>query len=450
MLQELILPDLLSAMRTGDWASVDEYSRAVHVGAVAEALERLDDDRQRLDAFPHIPVELRPQVFTYLPDDRQDSLAVDMPRQDLARLLERMSHDDRADLVQRMDEDRQAVIMPLVARAEREDILRLAAHEEDTAGSIMTTDYAALPPDLPVWEALHKLRQSAPDRETIYYIYVIDDARRLVGFVSLKDLIVAPAGKRVGDIMDATVMSVGVGDDVEDVARKVRDYDLIAIPVLDDEHRLVGIITHDDVTDVLTEEATEDAQMMGAVQPLAGSYVDSPFWGTVRRRVVWLWILFAAEMLAFFVLQGYETLFVRFAILVAFMPVITATGGNSGSQAAALITRALALNEVSPADWWKVGVRELLSGLALGALVGVVALLVTQFFTPGDAVRFPIVLMIALVAVTTGGSLIGSLLPLLFQRLGMDPAISSGPFVASLVDVFGISIYCTIATLLLM
>lgn len=449
MLEKLLLPELREAVVANDWQSLADLCAYVHPSVIARMLADLAEESVMLAAFEHMDTSQRALVMEYLPAESQDFLAARLPKKELAGLLERMAHDDRVDLVKRMDEERQAETMPLVAKADREDILRLSKYDEGTAGSIMTTDYAALPADVTVQEALSRLRREAPDRETIYYIFILDTERRLIGFVSLKDLILAQPSKLVSQVMRTDVIYVSATSDVETAAADLARFDLIALPVVDQDRRLVGIITHDDVIDVVIEEATEDAHRMGAVEPLKSEYFESPFWSTIRRRVVWLVVLFAAEIFASIRLSDHEALLAEYAILIAFLPVITATGGNTGSQASSLITRSLALGEVTPSDWFRVLSREFLSGLVLGVVVGILGFVAGFLFHHGNPM-IPVVLFCALIIVTTSGSLVGSLLPLVFRRLGLDPAISSGPFVSSLVDVVGISIYVGIASLILL
>lgn len=446
MLERLLLPELRQAVADGDWAEVNEFCSALHPSVAAQILSELDAVDQVKTILDHVDLGTRTTVFEFLSAEKQDALVVAFPWPELATILERMSHDERADLVKRMDEEHQALVMPLVARKEREDILRLVSYEEDTAGAIMTTDYAALPADLTAAEAISRLRQIAPDRETIYYIYVVDAERRLIGFVSLKDLILAPPQRTVEQIMQKDILFVRVDMDVEDVAADLARYDVLALPVVDAEQKLVGIVTHDDIIDVVIEEATEDAHRMGAMQPLDTGYFSSPFWLTVRKRVVWLLVLFGAQMLSAVVLDWNGSLLTMFTTLFIFLPVIIATGGNTGSQSATLITRALALGEVAPRDWRRIALRELFSGLALGGVVGLLGILTTFAF--GES-RYAVILLTSLILVTTSGAMIGSLMPLVFERVGWDPAISSSPFVASVVDVIGIGIFCGIAVLVL-
>lgn len=447
MLERLLFPDFKLAIQEQDWVTLGEICRMIHPSVVAEMLKECEDGEAAWQVMSHVEPSVQAEIFPYLDEPAQDVLVERFGKADLAKLLERMSHDDRVDLVKRMDDDHQAVVMPLVARAEREDILRLARYEEGTAGSIMTTDYARLTSDITVEEALAKLRREAPDRETIYYIFVTDPDRRLIGFVSLKDLILAFPRKKVGDIMQTDVLCVTADMDVEQAANRLAEYDLIAIPVVDSDYKLVGIITHDDVIDVLVEEATEDAHLMGAVQPLEREYIESPFWHMVSKRVPWLAVLLGFEMIASLVLMLHEELLSVWTAMMVFLPVIIATGGNTGSQAASMITRSLALGEVEPRDVFRVARRELLSGLTLGVTLGILGGLIVAFVYQDP--QFAVVLVFGLTAVTTFGSLLGALLPIAFKSVGLDPATSSTPLVASAVDVLGILVYCLIAGMLL-
>lgn len=449
MLNQLLLPELREAIETDDMPSLASFIEILHPSLVVEMIHDLDDPSFYSRAFRHIDVEDRVRLFEYLPEETQDELAETLPVEEMADLIEHMSHDDRVDLVKRMDENRQGEIMPLVARAEREDIIRLAKYDESTAGAVMTTEYAALPADITVEEAINRLRREAPDRETIYYIYVVDAERHLTGFIELKDLILAPRWKKISDLMREDVISISVDLDVEDAASILAQYDFIAMPVVDSDNKLVGIITHDDVIDIVIDAATDDAHMMGAVQPISSSYLATPYWETIRKRLPALVILFGAELIASAVLKQYDQL-LAITALVMFLPVITATGGNSGSQASTLVTRAVALGEIELKDWWRIGLRELSQGILLGGTIAALSIAAVMFFGTNERpVHIALVLVCALVAVTTCGSIVGSLLPLILLRLGIDPAYSSGPFVASMVDVLGIFLYMTIAAIVL-
>lgn len=450
MINQLLLPELREAVESEDMNALASFCEILHPSLIAEMLHDLEDPSVYGRVFKHIEAANRARLFEYLEEETQDELARTLPVDDMAKLIEHMSSDERVDLVKRMDEERQAEIMPLVARAEREDIARLSRYAESTAGAIMTSDYASLPADVNVEEALRRLRREAPDRETIYYIYVVDGERHLIGFCELKDLILASPWKKVSDIMKEDVLSTSAETNIEDAAAILAQYDLLALPIVDGDRRLVGIITHDDVMDVVIDAATDDAHMMGAVQPISAGYLTTPFAETLGKRLPALIILFGAELIASFVMSRYESLF-TFKILLFLVPVIIATGGNSGSQAATLVTRAVALGELGSADWFRVALRELLQGVFLGMAIGSLSIIAVSVI--GSEAKFlPLstVLVLALIAVTTCGSMVGSLLPLLFLRLGIDPAYSSGPFVASMVDVVGILIYLSIAAAILL
>lgn len=455
MLEKLLLPELREAVLTGDWKELSEYCHFVHPSVIAQILVGLEDFDVAWSAFEHVDPLVRAQIFEYLPEDHQDRLVARLPKAELASLLEMMAHDDRVDIVKRMDEEKQAETMPLLARADREDILRLARYEEGTAGSIMTTDYAAVPADVTVQQALAQLRREAPDRETIYYIYILDPRRRLVGFVSLKDLILAQPSRPVSTVMREDVIFVAATTDVETAARTIASYDLIALPVVDQDLRLIGIITHDDVIDVMIEEATEDVHRMGAVAPFDENYLDASFTTVWRKRAVWLSLLFVAELLTFSALAYFEDTIATVVVLSLFVPLCISTGGNSGSQAATLITRAMALGQVTTPQWRRVLWRELVMGVALGCtlgLIGFVRVLITPNSVLGsvDRVALGAVIASAVSVICLWGTLVGSMLPILFRRLGIDPGIASSPFVATFVDVTGIVIFFSIAKIYLL
>src|SRR5439155_8690701 len=261
----------------------------------------------------------------------------------MAQLIEKMSHDDRVDLLRRLIPRAAEELLRLVDEADRRDIAALVKYPENTAGALMTTDYAWLPANITVAEALERLRLQAPDRETIYYVYVLDDQRRLLGVVSLRDLILSSRHAVLRDIMEKETLAARVSDDREQVAQEMAHYDFLAMPVIDEAGRLVGIVTHDDVMDVVVQEATEDVHMMGGVGALAEDYLQADFVTIWRKRAFWLSCLFAAELLTFNMLAHFEHQIEEVVVLALFVPLCISAGGNSGSQAATLITRALAL-----------------------------------------------------------------------------------------------------------
>jgi magnesium transporter len=454
MRHPLLAPDLRELINEGDEAALREFFAGHHP---AETAELLDDLAPQEAAFVLNLLEGRERaaIFSYLDAELQDGIAETMERGGLAALLTYMSHDERADLVTRLQPERVEQIMPLLARAEREDIRRLSSYEEGTAGGVMTSDYALLPAEATAAAAIDKLRQEAPDRETIYYCYVVNDQRKLVGFVSLKDLILAPASRRVSEIMETDVVSARVDEDQQVAAQKLMEYDLIALPILDAEDRLVGIVTHDDVIDVIVDEATEDVYRMGGVSPLGESYLRTPFLTLWGKRGFWLAILFVGGFLTTSALANYEDVFEEIPALVLFVPLIISAGGNCGSQSATLITRALALDELAPSDWFRVLWHEILMGASLGLTLGLVGFARAWFVPTGAAEQVDLfqlaeVVAIAVSVVVLAGNLVGALLPLALKRVGLDPALMSNPLVASMVDVTGIVAYFAIAKALML
>jgi magnesium transporter len=450
MLSPLLLPDLRIAIEERDWETIAAFGEELHPRDVSELLESLDESEAVHSIFEHWDPEVAANVLEYLPPHLQDELVERLDRTNLARMLEKMSHDERADLVKRMDEAHQEIVLPLVAKAEREDIRRLVAFDEGTAGAVMTSDYAALPASLTVSEALQHLRHVAPNRETIYYLYVLDSDRRLLGHLSLRDLVLAPPYHTVERLMRADAIFVTADSPVREAARLLGEYDLLALPVVDAERRLVGIITHDDAMDIVEEEATEDIHKLGAVAPIEENYLETDVLNVWRKRVVWLALLFVAELSTFSVMAHYDEALKTVSALVFFVPLVLATGGNSGSQAATLMTRAIGLGQVTLSDWRRVMGREILVGTLLGTALGAIGLLRCSLspetvLNGVDRWTLSVAVGLAVAGVCLWGSLIGAVLPLLFKRIKVDPALASSPFVATFVDVSGMLIYFNVA-----
>src|SRR5215813_13131726 len=340
-----------------------EVAMELHPATVADFTEGLTVD-ETWRVLARAPLARQAEVFSYYAIPKQVELVLGSGRQRMGALLEEMAPDNRVDLLQHLDPQVVEELLPLVAKAQRHDIAMLLSCPEDSAGAVMTTEYASLPANITVADALQRLRSEAPDSEMIYYIYVTDEHRHLLGFVSLRDLILAKPQSQVGNLMKGDPISIRVDEDREEVAKKMARYDFLAMPVVDDKNHLVGIVTHDDVIDVVVEEATEDAHRMGAVGPLAESYLDAPFVTVWRKRLVWLACLFIAELFTFTALSHFEDQIAKLVVLSLFVPLCISTGGNSGSQAATLITRAVALGEIKAKDWLRVFRHELAMGLA--------------------------------------------------------------------------------------
>jgi magnesium transporter len=460
MAHPLFTPEARVLLDKGDKEGMETFCETLHPATVAETLTDSFsvEDTWRFLHSASIPTQAA--IFAYFPMEWQVQMVEGTGRQQMAALIEEMSPDDRADLLRRLPQPVADSLLRLVDEADRRDIATLVRYDEDTAGALMTTDYAWLPTNITVEEALERLRKQAPDKETIYYVYVVDDHRRLKGVVSLRDLILASRRAPLVDILETQVVSVRDTDDREKVAQEFSEYDLLAMPVVDADGRLVGIITSDDVLDVVVEEATEDAHRMGAVAPLVDNYLEANFLLIWRKRAFWLAALFVAEMFTFNAMAYFDEAMKKVTVLALFVPLCLSVGGNSGSQAATLITRALALGQVTLKDWFRALSHEVFMGMALGATLGLIAAVRTTFMTPGHVLENPtgpptnlhlltLVISLSVTAICLWGTLIGSMLPLVFKRCGVDPGIASSPFVATFVDVTGIVIYFSIAKTIL-
>lgn len=367
----LFSPEVRMMLEEKDTAGMAAFVENLHPATVAESL----DDLSPQDVWTFLracPISQQALVFEYFNHEKQEELALGTGRADMAKLIEKMSHDDRVDLLRRLAPSVSEALIRLVDEADRRDIAMLVKYPEGTAGGVMTTDYAWLPEGLSAGEALDRLRLQAPNTETLYYVYVLDAERHLLGIVSLRDLILAQRQTLIRDLMETDTYTVKAEDDREEVAQKLARYDLLAIPVVDAENHLIGIVTHDDVVDVLMEAATEDAERMGGVVPIGENFMEANFFTVWRKRVVWLSLLFVAELFTFTALEHFEDAIKAVTVLSLFIPLCISTGGNSGSQAATLVTRALALRQVSPRQWWLVLRKELIMGLVLGASLGAI------------------------------------------------------------------------------
>jgi magnesium transporter len=439
----ILIPELRVMLAEGDTAGLREVAKELHPATVAEFSEGLDDRElwQMLDA---LPVERQAEIFPYYPMPRQVELVKAGDRAHLGPLIEWMASDNRDDLLRELDPDLVEEILPLVAKAERHDIRMLLSCPEGSAGSLMTTEYASLPADVTAGEAITRLRSQAPDSESIYYIYVLDSERKLLGFVSLRDLILAKPTAIVADLMQRDPISVRIEEPREMVVEKLARFDFIAIPVVDDRNRLVGIVTHDDVLDAVRQEATDDAQRIAAIQPLGESYLEAALVSMTWKRGVWLAILFATAAVTAMVLAKWRS---PHAWLVAFIPLVIASGGNSGNQSATLVITALSTGDCRLTDWPRILRRELALGLLLGGLLAIPGYLLALAYAPTAAAAA--VIPLTILGVVLMGTLVGSALPLLFRSLGLDPALMSNPFVSAIVDIVGIVFYMTVAVLVL-
>ncbi len=411
---------------------------------------------ERVDAFGRVPREQAFDFFLSLMPLGQSQILLALPPKERLVWIRTLAPDDAADVLQEIDEDMRGEFLALLDEPTRREVSALLAYAEDDAGGLMSPRFVRVRPDMTVDEAIRYLRrQTQAQVETLYYVYVLDHEQRLLGVTSVRELFTAPPDAPVQTVMERSVVSALEEMDQEEMARLFAAYDLLALPVVDDDNRMKGIVTIDDIVDVVQEEATEDVQKYGGMDALDAPYLQTSFLSMIRKRAGWLSVLFLGEMLTASAMGVYEKEIARAVVLALFVPLIISSGGNSGSQASTLVIRAMALGEVRLRDWWRIIRRELAAGLTLGmilATIGMFRILLWQrlFHTYGEHYRLvATTVALSLVGVVTWGTLSGSMLPFVLRRLGFDPASASAPFVATLVDVSGLVIYFNMAALVL-
>jgi magnesium transporter len=449
MTNPLYLPELREMLAANDAEALREFCTALHHPArTAEFMQGLTAE-EVWAVLAHAELPLKVEIFGFFEEEKQVEVMETIDRAEIAQFIGHLPPDDRVDMLNEVDRQVVAELMPLIPVEERRDIQRLRLYPEGTAGAEMTTEFARLSEHATVGQALEEVSRQAEELETIYYLYVVDEEDQLRGLVSARDLLSA-MGKpdtRIGELMERDLITVDVGDDQEDVAQKVARYDIMAIPVVDEGHHMLGIITHDDVLDVMVEEATEDAHRIAAVTPLEEGYLETPVLLLTWKRGIWLTVLLFAAFLTAIALKHYQDDLDEAIWLALFIPLVISTGGNSGNQSATLVITALSTGNIALGDWWAVVRRELAMGLLLGGFLAVCGYGCGLLMAPSPMLA--LIIPITLILVVVCGTLFGSLLPLLFKRLGLDPAMMSNPFVAGLIDVVGIVIYMTVAGMLL-
>ena len=439
----LIAPDILALLEESP-SDVAAETEEMHAADLADVAESLPIDQVKL-LLRVLPADRAADVLEYLDEELRAEVLEEMPAAQAARLVSEMTPDDRVDVLEELEAERTKEILAEIPAEARRETEALLTYAPDSAGGIMTTEFVQLPETMTVDEALTSVRRiaRAGRREAMHALYVTDAKGLLRGVMSLRELLAAPEGSRIADIAWEEVVSVPATADRAEVARMTSEYDLVAVPVVDDAGRVLGVVTVDDVIDAIVEEQTEDVQKLGAVQPLEEPYFQAGFWSIARKRGGWLILLFIEEMFTGTALRHYEATLASAIALTFFIPLIISSGGNSGSQSATLITRALAVGDVEMRDALRVFLRELGQGLVLGAFLGAIGFGRALMWGNGTDVAWVVAFTLLFVVIT--GTIVGAMLPLLFTRVGFDPAIASSPFVASLVDVAGIIIYFNIA-----
>lgn len=456
------MPEIQILIDARNFTALRELFSEMPPADVAEIILDLPEDEQVI-IFRILPHVLAADVFEYLDVDvdAQQKLLRGMAHEQVVSILNEMSPDDRTALLEELPSAAARQLIRLLTPEERRVAQALLGYPEGSVGRLMTPDLVAVVAGWTVREVLDYVREYGQDSETINVIYVVDDRGKLVDDIRIREFLIKPLDTKVSDLMDENFIALNVTDSQEEAVNVFRKYDRTALPVVDSNGVLVGLVTIDDMLDVAEEEATEDIQKFGGMEALDEPYMRIPLWRMVRKRAGWLVILFLGEMLTATAMANYQDEIAKAVVLALFLPLIISSGGNSGSQASTLIIRAMALGEVTLRDWWRVASRELQTGLSLGLILGVIGgVRVAVWSILGEKYfhrelygpRWPLVAMTvgaALVGVVLWGSLAGSMLPFVLRRLGADPATSSAPFVATLVDVTGLVIYFSIALLIM-
>lgn len=440
-----LLPEIVEMLRT-DPREIPEALIELHPADVGEIINNLPVELipRFLDVFP---IEQAADFFEYTSEAIRKEVIPLMDFATAAALLDAMEPDEQAAIVAELPQELQQNLLHRLTPANQEEALQILQYPDHTAGRIMTTEYISVPSTATVKDAIDAVKRGLPTRESYYNVYIVDK-QMLRGVVSIRDLLLADENVPLNKIMESQVITVQPEEDQEQVARQISKYDLVSIPVATQDGRMLGVVTVDDVIDVLVEEQTEDVQKQSAMVPIEYAYFETKLWTIIRKRAGWLVLLFVSEFFTGTALRHYTNALEHALTLVFFIPLIMSSGGNSGSQSSTLVTRGLAIGDISLNDFLRVGGRELLSGFLLGAILGVIGFF--RALTWHSPIPVAITVGLSLMGVVTAGCVIGSLMPLILKRMGLDPAISSSPFIATFIDVTGIIIYFTIAKAILL
>ena len=445
-LRQLVRSQLELLLESGNLEGAKSLLIPVQPVDIAEAIEGLPESIQ-LIAFRLLSKAEAIEVYEYLNSDVQQALIQEFKRQEVLDVVDQMSPDDRAKMFDELPAKVVRRLLSQLSPKERQATAILLGYGEDTAGRIMTPEYISLKENLTVSQTLERIRSLANASEVVYYLYVTDTSRQLTGIVSLRDLVIAAPDTTLAEIMTRDVVFVHTDTDQEEVARTIQRYDILALPVVDSEERLVGVVTVDDVIDIIEREATEDIYALGGVQSDKDNYFQTNLLTVARRRVVWLFVLLLTNTVTGAIISSQEALLKKVVILTAFIPLLTGTGGNVGAQSSTVVIRGLNTEEIENMGVGKVVFREAAAGILLGLILGTMAT-VWAYFLQGSW-QVAISVGVSLVAIALLASVAGSALPFLFRSLGLDPALMSAPFITTAVDVLGVLIYFNIAKTIL-
>ncbi len=435
-----LLPEIIEMLQE-DPREIPEALSELHPADVGEIINNLPVEMipRFLDVFP---IEQAADFFEYTAEPVRVEVIPLMDFATAAKLLDAMEPDEQAELIAQLPEELRENLLKRLTPANQEEALQILQYPENTAGRIMTTEYISLSPKNTVRDAIQAVKVGLPTREGYWHVY-IREGHVVRGVLSLRELLLADENRALNEIMKDQVISVEPETDQEQVARLISKYDLLSIPVVTTDGKMLGVVTVDDVIDVLMEEQTEDVQRLGAVEPFEYPYFQTGFWTIIRKRAMWLVLLFVSEFFTGNALRYYDSVLAHAFKLVFFIPLIISSGGNSGSQSSTIITRGLAMGDIQPSKVIPVFFRELATGLMLGLVLGVIGFGRAMMWY--SDITISMVVGLSLLGVVLVGTVVGAVLPLGLKRIGLDPAVSSSPFIATLVDVCGIIIYFTVA-----
>jgi magnesium transporter len=449
-LASLLGPDLKQVLKE-DPSQVRDLLGEIHAEDLADIIGDLEPD-EAAELLAQMPAADAAPIFERLEDHEQGEIADLMPAESVAHIASEMAPDERADLFSIVPEPVAEEIFEKLEKIDpeaAEDVREIEKWPNTSAGHLMTTAYVHVPIGIRVAQAIEAVRTHAKDRkEPVYNVYAMNKDNKLAGLASLRDLLLAAPVQPLEEVLTTNIISVPPEMDQEEVARRMAKYDLNVMPVIDEKGVLLGVITIDDIIDVLTAEQTEDVQKLGAIEPLDVPYFQTTFWTFIRKRAVWLVLLFIEEFFTQTALRYYDPVFEAVKGASYYVPLLISTGGNSGSQSATLIIRGLAIGEVKARDWWRIFFRELGQGLVLGVILATIGFARVLMYKD-QHFHFALTIGLTLIGIVMTGCTVGSMLPLLLKRFGVDPATSSTPFIASLVDVFGIIIFVHFAKLVM-
>ncbi|MES2308882.1 MAG: magnesium transporter [Verrucomicrobiota bacterium] len=447
-------PDVRELLTEGNFAALREVFSEWSPADLAELIQDLDDDLEAV-VFRLLPHTLATSVFEYLPHESQEILLQALGKEEVAQIINSISPDDRTALLEELPSEITRQLIQLLTPEKKAVTQSLLAYPENSVGRLMTPHYVSVRSEWTIQEALDHIRKTGKDSETLNLIYVVDAHNHLIDDVRIRKFLLSDPHTKVADLVDGNHTYLEVNEDRESAVKKIQKAGLVALPVKDNHGALVGIVTVDDILEVAEQAATEDIQKIGGTEALDQPYMETPMLEMIKKRAGWLIVLFIGEMFTATAMGFFENELEKAVVLALFVPLIISSGGNSGSQAATLIIRAMALGEITFRDWWRVMRKEFQCGFCLGAILGTIGFIRIALWSVFSNIYGPHSILVAttvgaaLIGIVMWGSLMGSMLPILLKRCGADPATSSAPFVATLVDVTGLVIYFSVAYLIL-